>query len=171
MTVQPASNAPLDFRHLIGGFASGVTVVTTVAKDGTLHGFTATAFSSVSLAPPLVLVCLDMSADCHPMFELTDHFAVSILATTQRDVAMRFAAKGTDKFAELRITKGARTGAPLIEDAFVHLECNVHARYAAGDHTVLIGEVVAGHRAEGEPLLYHARAFGRFEALPTSSTP
>ena len=162
MSAQPASSLPVDFRHLVGGFASGVTIVTTRASDQTLHGFTATAFTSVSLAPPLVLVCLDVKADCHPMFELADHFAVSILSDGQHDVAMRFASKGKDKFADVRVLRGERTGAPLIDGAFVHLECTLHARVAAGDHTVLIGEVVGGARAEREPLLYHSPAFGRF---------
>jgi flavin reductase ActVB len=152
------------FRKLASGFASGVTVVTTLGADGKPQGFTASSFTSVSLAPPLVLVCLDVKADCHPAFERAEHFAVSILAADQKELASRFATRGGDKFAGLAFTAGLETKAPLADGALAHIECRMHARHAAGDHTVLIGEVVGGARFDREPLLYHARSFGHFRA-------
>ena len=159
-----AANSAVDFRHLVGGFASGVTIVTTRGADGTPHGFTATSFSSVSLEPPLVLVCLDVKADCHLAFGEAEAMAINILGAGQRDVAMRFASRGSDKFAGIATEIGAHTGVPLIEGAIVQIECRMHTRTRAGDHTVLIGEVLAGRRVDHPPLLYHARAFGTFKA-------
>jgi len=154
--------APAAFRHLVGGFPAGVTIVTTLDEAGAPHGFTASSFTSVSLAPPLVLVCLDVSADCYPAFSSATAMAINILATDQSELAVRFATRGIDKFAALAVRPGALTGVPLVDGAATHIECTLHARHPMGDHVVLVGEVVGGERTEREPLLHFNRKFGRF---------
>jgi len=150
------------FRDAMAQFPSGVTVVTARTASGTLAGFTASAFSSLSLDPPLVLVCLDKKADSHTAFEDVEQFAISFLAEGQDDVAMRFATRGIDKFGGFRSTNGALTGLPLVPDALVHLECRVHERLPGGDHTIIIGEVLSAQTYAKAPLLHHNRRFGAF---------
>lgn len=154
----------LDFRDAMARFAAGVTVVTTVDAEGRLVGFTASAFSSLSLTPPLVLVCLDKRADSWDTFMQAQQFTISILAAGQGDIAMRFATKGIDKFDGAAMVAGDVTGLPLIQNALVHLECRMYDRPDAGDHTILVGEVLRAATYGDEPLLHFNRNFGRFVA-------
>ena len=151
------------FRHLVGAFPSGVTIVTTPEQGGGYWGFTASSFISVSLEPPMVLVSLDAKADCFPAFAAAGSFVVNILSAGQRDVAVRFATRGADKFAGLSTSPGAHTGGPVLDGVAAHLECVMHERHVAGDHVLLLGLVVSGQHADVAPLLYHRRAFGRFQ--------
>ena len=145
-------------------FASGVTVVTTRDEDGDFVGFTASAFSSLSLEPPLLLVCLQNDADCYDAFmQEPPHFGVSILARGQAEIALRFATKGIDKVAGTPVIRGPITGLPLIEGATAHAECHIGDRILEGDHTILIGEVLQADSNEREPLLHFNRQFGRFQ--------
>ncbi|WP_062209990.1 flavin reductase family protein [Streptomyces sp. NBRC 109706] len=157
-TVRPASSG--DFRAAMARFAAGVVVVTTLGDDGVPRGFTASSFSSVSLRPPLILVCLANSADSFAAFTSCEHFAVSVLGTEHRPLAERFATKGVDKFAsdDLCMTP---EGLPAVTGALVELDCEVHARYPAGDHTILIGRVSATRLGEdaGTPMVYYERSF------------
>jgi len=152
------------FRQLVGSFAAGVTIVTTRDANGKPWGFTASSFSSVSLAPPLVSVCLAHDADCFPAFDAAESMAIHILSPAQRDLAMRFAQKGADKFEALAVAQGAHTSAPILGGVLATIECRMHARHVAGDHTILVGEVLGGERGDVRPLLYYGRSFGRFEA-------
>ncbi|MFI9765695.1 flavin reductase family protein [Streptomyces sp. NPDC052415] len=147
-----------EFRAAMGRFPSGVVVVTTRCPDGTPRGFTASSFCSVSLDPPMVLVCLANSADSAASFARCDRFAVSVLAPLHRPLAERFATKGADKFgaAGLRLSPG---GLPAVERALSVLECAAHARHPAGDHTVLIGRVTGVRLGEGAPMVYYDRSF------------
>ena len=153
---------PTDFRDAMARFASGVTVVTTRESDGEAVGFTASAFSSLSLDPPLLLVCLQKDADCYAAFMEAEQFGVSILAQGQSAIAMRFATKAIDKWDGTPSVPGSATGIPLIEGASARLECGTHSRADGGDHTVLIGEVLSADTSGSEPLLHFNRAFGRF---------
>lgn len=155
---------PVDFRNALSRFASGVTVVTTIDATGRRTGFTASAFSSLSLDPPLVLVCLDKRAHSHPAFASCEEFAVSILTADQTDIALRFARSDIDKFQDVAVVAGEITGMPLIAGAMVHLECRVYGRPDGGDHTIIIGEVLRAITAATptEPLLHFNRQFGRF---------
>lgn len=154
---------PMDFRNALARFASGVTVVTTVAADGTPFGFTASAFSSLSLEPPLVLVCLENKAESMPAFQHAEHFGISVLAEGQDDAAWRFAKRGTDKFGGFVVTRGQATGSPLIPGALVHLECRMHERLPGGDHTILVGEVLLAASDDARaPMVHYNRDFGRF---------
>jgi len=152
-----------DFRNALARFASGVTVVVTRNGEGSFVGFTASAFSSLSLDPPLILVCLQKDADCYQAFMEAESFTVSILATGQSDMARRFATKSIDKIRGTLISRALSTGLPLIEGASAWLECRTYSRVDGGDHTILIGEVLAAGATGAEPLLHFNRTFGRFQ--------
>jgi flavin reductase ActVB len=153
---------PADFRDAMARFASGVTVVTTRDSNGNAVGFTASAFNSLSLDPPLLLVCLQKDADCYAAFMETEQFGVSILAEGQSPIAMRFATKAIDKWDGTRTVPGRATGIPLIGGAVARLECRIHSRADGGDHTILIGEVLTADAPGDEPLVHFNRSFGRF---------
>jgi flavin reductase ActVB len=150
------------FRNAMARFASGVTIVTTKNRDGASVGFTASAFSSLSLHPPMLLVCLQKDADCYGAFMGAEHFAVSILAHGQDDVARRFATKAIDKWQDTATVAGEKTGLPLIEGASAQTECLMLDRVDGGDHTILIGEVIWAVSSNDPPLLHFNRQFGRF---------
>jgi flavin reductase ActVB len=154
---------PADFRDAMACFASGVTIVTTRDSAGDAVGFTASAFSSLSLDPPLLLVCLQKDADCHAAFMTAEQFGVSILAQGQSSIALRFATKAIDKWDGTRSVPGRATGIPLIDGAAARLECRIHSRADGGDHTILVGEVLTADANGNEPLLHFNRSFGRFE--------
>lgn len=164
MEVQVVSGTtdPGLFRQAMTRFASGVTIVTTADDTSTWWGFTASAFSSLSLDPPLVLVCLAASADSHPVFTTTPGFIINVLGREHEDLALRFATKGADKFSGGAFRAGATDGYPVLDDALVSLKCTTHALHEAGDHTILIGEV--GYiriRPDGQPALHYDRRFWR----------
>jgi flavin reductase (DIM6/NTAB) family NADH-FMN oxidoreductase RutF len=151
------------FKAGLGRFASGVTVVTVAGEAGD-HGMTASAFTSLSLEPPLVLVCVKKGNTTHGLLETADSFAINILAHDQVSVSNRFAGWGfppdQDKWADLSITRGAVSGAPLIGGALAQLDCTKWAAQDGGDHTIFVGQVESvvadGDRAALQPLLYFA---------------
>lgn len=133
--------SPERFRRALGHWASGVTIVTSRA-DARLHGMTVSAFSSVSLDPPLVLVCADKSSDTHALIAEAGFFAVNILASEQRELSDRFASKKDEhrRFVGLE-THEAVTGAPLLPGCLAHLDCRVVATHDAGDHVIYVARV------------------------------
>jgi len=144
---------PRELRRALGSFPTGVTIVTTVDETGTPWGFTANSYTSVSLDPPLVLICLAKTAGSCPVFESAGRFAVNILADAQRDASMTFATPGVDRFAAVSWSSQV-TGSPIIDGVVAWLDCVTHSQVDAGDHRVLFGRVVAyGHNAE-PPLGY-----------------
>lgn len=152
-------NAPIShwdrrvLRDVFGSFATGVTVVTTRQTDGTPRGFTANSFTSVSLDPPLILICIAKTAhSCH-VFCDAPHFAVNILGEQQKAVSGLFASQATDKFDQVDWQAGA-ANAPLINDSLANLVCERHKLVDAGDHIILIGEVIALHTEQRKPLGY-----------------
>ena len=159
---------PVMFRAALGRFPSGVCVVTTQDAEGHPRGFTASAFSSLSLEPPLVLVCLDQRAESHEVFRGTKSFAISILASHQMSIAVQFATKSAEKFGGVVVGAGPETGHPVIPEAVVHLECSMHQTIAAGDHTILVGEVSGAAVYDGEPLVFYNRMYGRFHDANTA---
>jgi len=148
------------FRRVLSHFAAGVTVVTTLDDQGRPFGLTATAFSSVSLDPPLVLVCVDKKAETYAHFEPAGIFAVNFLALDQRDLSQHFAKHGGEKFTELRWRRGV-LGAPLLEGTIGHVECRIRHWYDAGDHTIMVGEIESAEHGDGEPLLHFRHAYRR----------
>ncbi|GHH20991.1 flavin reductase family protein [Streptomyces rubradiris] len=168
MTItERAGNETEALRDCLARWPSGVAVVTTMDRDGARRGFTATAFSSLSSSPPLVLVCLDRSADCSPAFDAAEAMAVHLLRDDQEQLAMRFATKGADKYAGLPSTPGlARV--PLLDGVLARLECELVNRFDGGDHVILIGRVRRSEVFAGQPLIYCGRAF---RSLPPAESP
>jgi flavin reductase ActVB len=142
------------FRSVLGRFASGVTVVTARDDAEIDHGMTASAFSSVSLDPPLVLVCIAHDATLHPVILEHNEIAFSILTASQEAIARRFAEKLDNRFDGIGFTRGI-TGAPIIDGALATIEASILHRYAGGDHTILVAEVIAATASVGDPLLYY----------------
>jgi flavin reductase (DIM6/NTAB) family NADH-FMN oxidoreductase RutF len=148
------------FKSVLRRWASGVTVVTTCAGERAL-GMTVSAFSSVSLDPPLVLVCADRAAHTNALIAESGVFAVNILAEGQEDLSTRFSTEGNEdvRFEGLACRR-AGTGSPWLPGAAALLDCRVAATHPAGDHVIYIGEVLDAELAEGvEPLLYYDAAY------------
>jgi flavin reductase (DIM6/NTAB) family NADH-FMN oxidoreductase RutF len=144
---------PKALRNAFGAFATGVTVITTRQPDGTPRGFTANSFTSVSLDPPLLLVCLAKTAHSADTFANAPHFAVNILAEDQKSVSGLFASRAPDKFDQCVWTPGP-ADLPLIDGALAQFTCASHQIIDAGDHLILIGRVDHFTTAEGQPLGY-----------------
>jgi flavin reductase (DIM6/NTAB) family NADH-FMN oxidoreductase RutF len=159
---------PWQFRQALGMFTTGVTVVTTVAPDGSPRGFTANSFTSVSLDPPLILVCIDRGAQSYGAFTQGSGFAVNILTHDQYELSQRFASKTVDKFVDVAWSHGAH-GLPLLDGALAWMECRHWRRVTAGDHVVLIGEVIDLGVNPGQPLAFFGSAYGAVAALNTSA--
>ena len=151
---------PIDdaqFKAAMSHFVSGVTVVTT-EHAGQRYGMTVASFASLSLHPPLVLVCIEKSVKSHDAIAMAGKFGVSILSAAQQDVSGRFASKVEDKFAGIAVREG-ELGLPLIEGANCTLECRVHSQLPGGDHSIFIGEVVEVQISEGAPLVYYRSGY------------
>ncbi len=156
-----------EFRAALGGFATGITVVTTEG-GGEGYGMTANAFSSVSLDPPLVLICVAKTASAIELLERNGVFAVNILAAGQEPLSRYFSSRdrpgGAGAFAEVPHRREA-TGAPILEGVAAYLDCTVHAMHTAGDHEIIIGEVLAlGVDDSLDPLCFHG---GRYRLFGT----
>ncbi len=151
---------PTAFRASLGRFASGITVLTMRGSDGVDRGMTATAFSSLSLDPPLVLVCIDHNATMAQPLARATHLAVHVLGESQEAVSRQFAAKDGDRFAGLDITRGV-ADLPLIAGALVRLQCRIRDRHPGGDHVIIVCEVLDAAVADGEPLLYFRGRYAR----------
>lgn len=151
-----------EFRAALGRFASGVTVVTTRDKSGRLHGITVSAFSSVSLEPPMVLVCIEKSAGSHRAFGESTFFNVNILDESQQHFSDLFASHLPDKFAGVEYIENS-SGLPLLKNALVHLECRLVYAHEGGDHTIFVGEVQAAAAGDGKPLIYFHGAYRKLE--------
>jgi flavin reductase (DIM6/NTAB) family NADH-FMN oxidoreductase RutF len=163
--MSPPSRLAVDtlaFRQALAQFAAGVTVVTTRNAAGSPRGLTVTAFSSVSLDPPLVLVSIDNRSEAHDGFA-AGAFAVSVLAEGQEEVSRRCAVPGGAKFEGCEYVVGA-SGLLLVPGALAHLECRVEASVPGGDHTVYLGLVESAYVREGRPLVYHGRGYRRLAA-------
>jgi flavin reductase (DIM6/NTAB) family NADH-FMN oxidoreductase RutF len=161
------SMQPLDpqhFRAALGMFATGVTIVTARAADGSLVGLTANSFNSVSLSPPLVLWSLGKKAGSMPTFARGSHYAINILAADQKALAQRFATRDIDRFAGLPWREGAG-GAPVLEGVAAVFECANRSQYEEGDHVIFVGEVERCEaRVGAQPLIFHGGRY--FTELP-----
>jgi flavin reductase (DIM6/NTAB) family NADH-FMN oxidoreductase RutF len=153
---------PDDFREVIGHFASGVTVVTTVDAEGLPHGTTASAVSSLSLEPPMVLVCLNETSHTGAAVAETGRFAINILTDAQASLARQLAKKGSRKLSAVETTPGG-LGLPLVTGSLAHLECEVVDDVRGGTHRVFLGAVRSAAALSGAPLTYYRGRFGRFE--------
>jgi flavin reductase (DIM6/NTAB) family NADH-FMN oxidoreductase RutF len=155
---------PAEFRLACGQFATGVTVLTVERASGQVHGMTANSVTSVSLDPLLLLVCVDQHAKFLPIVREKKRFGVNILKDSQQAVSRYFAQ--TEERPEVEAQLGIQyrwtpSGIPLLEEALVHVACNVVASYVAGDHTIFLGEVESTEIFDGEPLLYFRGGYRR----------
>jgi flavin reductase (DIM6/NTAB) family NADH-FMN oxidoreductase RutF len=162
----------LELRRAFGCFVTGVTVVTAIDGGGCPRGFTANSFTSVSLDPPLVLVCIARTAGSYPLFSTTAHFAINILSEAQRPISTRFASKEADKFAQVEWRAG-RTGSPLISGTVAWLDCRTEQQIDAGDHLILVGRVLDFQHSTQTPLGFCRGNYLRFglEQQAITATP
>jgi 4-nitrophenol 2-monooxygenase / 4-nitrocatechol 4-monooxygenase, reductase component len=151
------------FRDVIGRFASGVTIITTRSGEQD-YGTTASAVSSLSMEPPMLLICLNRTSETRQAIMDSGWFAVNILSEHQSDLAYAFARKSPDKFRGAHVVRGA-SSVPLIPDSLAQLECRVIETATGGTHTVFMGEVHHATATEGAPLTYYRGQFGRFEDM------
>jgi flavin reductase (DIM6/NTAB) family NADH-FMN oxidoreductase RutF len=159
-----------EFRQALGCFATGVTVIT-VDYEGQVQGMTANAFASVSLDPPLVLVCVDHRARTHSHLHAKKRFGVNVLAEDQQVISEYYARVAQDhghaeRDAEARFDRTAH-GTPVLHGALAYLECRLHTAQDAGDHTIFIAEVEEVVVREGDPLLYYR---GEYRAIEGSES-
>jgi len=161
MTATPL--APVDatvFRDAAARFASGVTVAA-AAHEGQHHAITATAFASLSLEPPLVLLALDRAGQLIGLVRSSGHVGLSVLSVDQETIGRRASTRGRDLHTEVdeAPTTTALTGAPLLIGALAWFDCELESISEHGDHAIIVGRVVAAASTDGEPLLYFARSY------------
>jgi flavin reductase (DIM6/NTAB) family NADH-FMN oxidoreductase RutF len=146
------------FRRVCSKYATGITIVTVIDSNGAPHGLTVNSFTSVSLAPPLVLFCLDKRSSILYHFRPETRFAVNVLHEEQKDLSTCFARTGYDRFEGLAWRRG-ETGPPVLPEVLATLECQVTQLIEAGDHIVVIGEAVHATWREGQPLIYYNSSY------------
>jgi 3-hydroxy-9,10-secoandrosta-1,3,5(10)-triene-9,17-dione monooxygenase reductase component len=147
-----------EFRNALGSFATGVSIVTTLGKNGQKVGMTANSFNSVSLTPPLVLWSIDKSTNCFDDFIAADAFAVHILAADQQDLSNRFATTGEDRFGNIQCTDGL-SGIPILPHYSACFECKAANQFDGGDHIIMTGEVVRFSDNQLDPLLFYRGSY------------
>jgi flavin reductase (DIM6/NTAB) family NADH-FMN oxidoreductase RutF len=158
MTIDPDS-----YRSVLGRFASGITVITSIDADGRDVGMTASAFSSVSLQPPLVQVCVDHTASMFEALVHAERFGVNVLAAEQEALSRRFAAvESSHRFEGIGYSRGD-SGVVLLDDALAHIECRIASRMEAGDHMIFLGEVERATARDAKPLLYYRGGYAQLE--------
>lgn len=145
---------PPVFRQLLGRFATGVAVLTTVDPQGAPVGMTANSVASVSLVPPLLSVCVDRSAAIHEAVLSASHFALNVLSQSQEELSRRFAAHESGPFAGVGYRTSER-GLVLLDGAIAHIECARESSHETGDHTIVVGRVVSGAAREDRPLIFY----------------
>ena len=150
----PNSFTQLELRNALGSFATGVTIITTLGKNGQKVGMTANSFNSVSLTPPLILWSIGKSTNCFEDFMAAEAFAVHVLAEDQQDLSNRFATTSIDRFAELECTEGF-LGSPILPHYSACFQCKMSHQYEGGDHIIMLGEVIEFNDNQHQPLLFH----------------
>jgi flavin reductase (DIM6/NTAB) family NADH-FMN oxidoreductase RutF len=149
------------FRSVMGNFPTGVTIVTSRSPDASPCGLTANSVASVSLHPMLVLVCVDRAASSHGCITEGGAFAISVLSSADEEIARRFSqGRAKDRFKGIDLVE-AVTGSPILARALAWMDCRVTEVYEAGDHSILVGEVVACDARDGEPLVFFRGRYHR----------
>lgn len=157
--------SPMDaarFRELAGSFPTGVAVVTALHPDGRPAGMTASAIASVSLVPPLLLVCVWHESDFHAVIATADHFALNVLAEDQEHLSRLFASEAPDRFADVDWAPHP-TGVPLLGDVAAYLVCARRAAHEGGDHTIFVGELLDGALLTASPLVHAHGTYRRLQ--------
>lgn len=156
----PGPGTQRQFRQVLGQFATGVTIVTAQTPVGPI-GMTANSFSSVSMDPPLVMWCPAKSSARLPAFQAANHFAIHVMGLEDRQIAESFAKSGTDfDGVDLKISPH---GVPLLENCLARFECETHAIHEAGDHLIILGQVLSASHREGDGLAFCQGKYGRFQ--------
>jgi flavin reductase (DIM6/NTAB) family NADH-FMN oxidoreductase RutF len=166
MTAPPLTAT--DFRHALGQFATGVTVITAPRAPGHAYGMTANSFASVSLDPFLILVCVDQRSHLLPLLKHDRFFGVNVLKEHQQAVSVYFAQADQTSEAEAKLGiryRWTQAGIPLLEDTLAQIICRVVASYIAGDHTIFLGEVQTAELFPGEPLLFFRSKYRQLAPL------
>jgi len=150
------------FRSVLGRFASGVTILTARDASGGDHGMTASAFSSLSLDPPLVLFCVDHSASMHGLLLEHPTIGINVLSSEQEPHSRRFASEQDDRFDGIAFTRG-ENGVVLLDAALAHMECRIIEHHEGGDHTIFVAEIerAAPQATDGRPLLYYRGGYAQ----------
>ena len=157
-----ASVSSEEFRRACGRFATGITIATVMDSQGVPHGLTVNSFSSVSLEPRLVSICLGHEVSLITLFREAKYFGINVLNEDQQNLSDHFARKGHDRFQGVAWTAG-QTGVPLIYDAVAAIECQLEQRIPVGDHDIFIGRMVATRLTEAAPLLYFAGGYRKLQ--------
>jgi flavin reductase (DIM6/NTAB) family NADH-FMN oxidoreductase RutF len=147
---------------VLGRFPSGVTVVTTKDEDGSDEGMTVSAFCSVSLDPPLVLICIEKTASAYKALTTAPGFVVNVLSASQEQIARRFSIIDIDRFEGVGYSRSPN-GLAVLDDVLGVIECATFAMHDAGDHTIIVGEVEAARAQSGTPLLYYRGGYAQLE--------
>lgn len=154
-----------EFKQVMGSFAAGVTVITSVDEAGEASGMTATAFSSLSMDPPLCLVCIDKRAGSHAVISASRRFAVNLLRADQQELSNRFASRRDDKFDGIAQHPGEHGGCPLLDDALAVMECTLVDVFAGGDHDIFVGRLQScSVDSEAKPLVYWRGGYRELDA-------
>lgn len=159
--LEQSSVDPVQFRHVVGHLASGVTVLTT-ELNGVRHGMTASSVTSLSMRPPMMLACINSSVPTASAVSSAGAFVVNVLGEAQGVLAQQFAAPSPDKFRGVHLRLG-QLGLPVLSQALAHIECRVVEEVRGGTHTIFLGSVAAAEAGNGHPLTYYRGGFGRFE--------
>ncbi len=154
---------PKEFRNALGQFATGVTVITALDKNGNKVGMTANSFSSVSLDPMLVLWSIAKSSNAFEVFNQADHFAIHVLNANQQAISNQFSSKNTDRFEGVDCTVG-HGGVPLLPDYAAVFQCDIESRHEGGDHIILVGRVVDFDQKDHAPLIFHSGRYAELSA-------
>ena len=149
-----------DFRRACGRFTTGISIATVLDAQGAPHGLTVSSFTSVSLDPPLVSICLGHAVTLIEIFRAASFFGINVLAEEQRHLSERFARRGHDRFDGVDWRRG-QYGVPLIPGVLAAMECKVERRVAVGDHDIFVGLMMCAQIAEGKPLLHFASGYRR----------
>ena len=152
----------LEYRRAWSRFATGVTIITTIEPNGTVHGMTANGVTSVSLDPPMALVCVGHSRNTYGLIKATGRYGMSVLAASQEHVAGHFTLPPENRPDTHSIRFSELGNSPVVEGAIAALDCRVIATHESGDHTIFVAEVESISVGEGEPLVWYEGRFGRF---------
>ena len=144
---------PKDFRNTVGLFATGITVITSVDENGKAIGLTANSFTSVSLNPPIVLVCIDRAVTSFSAFQNAGEFAVNVLSSDQTEISNRFATSGDEKWLGVKYETWMGR-APILPNCLANIECKTREIYDSGDHIIITGDVTNLSSTDGNPLIY-----------------
>lgn len=156
------------FRRVCSKYATGITILTVLDSRGAPHGMTVNSFTSVSLSPPLILVCIDRQTSILSHFRPGTRFGVNILHEKQKELSTWFARSGHNRFSGLKWTPG-QTGAPVLSEVLATIECEVTQIVEAGDHAVVIGEALHATWREGQPLIYFNSSYQSLRSGTTVS--